>query len=262
MLRKKRVLIVLMLIITLANLAISFYSQARQDSRQDSSKDLERVERSKVRFPIADYEAVVPAEQDKRAKRVARNERHNNSRLGVHGGANEKATWVTEVVEHNDWETKVSQIPTDQSDIVLVGEVLDANAYVSGDKNDVYSEFNLRVEETIKNRTGSAIQSGRVVSVEREGGQVRYPSGQIIWFRISLQEMPEVGHRYVFFLKRVDEETLSIITGYELQDGIVHPLDNGASQFMLYDGTDEASFLRMVRKGINAKQSNSNAKQR
>jgi hypothetical protein len=260
MLKKKRVLIALMLVLTLTNLAITFYSQARQDSRQDSSKDIERVEKSRGRFPIADYEAAGPAEPDKRAKMATRNQRHNNSRLGVHGGANEKATWVTEVVENNDWEAKVPRIPTVQSDIVLVGEVLDANAYVSGDKNDVYSEFNVRVEDTIKNETGSAIPAGEVISVKREGGRVRYPSGQIIWFRISSQDMPEVSRRYVFFLKRVDEDSLSILTGYELRDGIVHPLDSGASQFAFYDGTDEASFLKMVRKGINTKQRNSHAK--
>lgn len=262
MLKKKRVVVILMLVITLTNLAISFYSQARRDSRQDSSRDLERSERSKSRFPIADYEATAPVEPDKRAKRVARNERHNNSMQGVHGGADEKATWVTESVEHNDWETKVSQIPTEQSDLVLVGEVMDANAYVSGDKNGVYSEFNVRVEETIKNRTGFTIQSGGLVSVEREGGRVRYPSGQIIWFRVSSQDMPEVGHRYVFFLKRVDEDSLSIITGYELQGGIAHPLDSGSSKFGFYEGTDEASFLNIVRKDIKTKQSKGNAERR
>lgn len=250
-----------MFAITLTNLAITFNSQSRQNSTQDLSKNAERIEKSKARFPMADYEATVPSEPDKQAKRMARNERHNNSRLGVHGGADGKATWVTESIEYNDWETKIHQIPTEQSDVVLVGQVMDANAYVSSDKNGVYSEFKVLVEETVKNGTSSAIQSGGVVSVERTGGRVRYPSGQVIWFRIASQEMPEVSHRYVFFLKRVDEDSLSIITGYELRDGIVHPLDEGASQFMVYDGTDETSFLKMVRNGTIPKKSNSSAKQ-
>ena len=262
MLKNKRVLIALMLVATLTNLALTFYSQTRQGSRYDSSKDVERIEKSKGRFPVADYEAAKSADPDKRAKRAARNDRHNNSGQGVHGGADEKATWVAESVEYNDWETKVPQIPTEQSDVILVGEVTDANAYVSSDKNGVYSEFNVRVEQTIKNTMGSTGQLSGMVTVERAGGRVRYPSGQIIWFRVSSQDMPEVGHRYVFFLKRVDEDSLSIITGYELRDGVVHPLDEGASQFMAYDGTDETSFLNLVRKGINTKQSKGSAKQR
>jgi hypothetical protein len=86
MLKSKKVLIALMLVVTLTNLAITLNSQKRQDSEPDASKNLERLEAIKNHFPIADYENAEPSDPDKQARRVARNEGHNESRLGVKGG--------------------------------------------------------------------------------------------------------------------------------------------------------------------------------
>jgi hypothetical protein len=138
--------------------------------------------------------------------------------------------------------------------VVLVGEVLDGHAFISSDKNGIYSEFNVRVEDTLKNRTSSAIVPGGLIITERDGGRVRYPSGRVMWFHIALQEMPAISRRYVFFLKKVDESSFIIITGYELRDGLVHPLDSGASQFGLYEGANESHFLKLVRQAITTNQ--------
>ena len=75
-----------------------------------------------------------------------------------------------------------------------------------------------------------------------------------MWFHIALQEMPAISRRYVFFLKKVDESSFIIITGYELRDGLVHPLDSGASQFGLYEGANESHFLKLVRQAITTNQ--------
>lgn len=132
----------------------------------------------------------------------------------------------------------------------MIGQVRDANAHISADKNGVYSEFTVQVGEVIKDATASPLSPGNQITAERQGGRVRYPSGRVEWFHINAQNMPTVNSRYVLFLKHIDSDSFSIITGYELRDGRVYALDSGASQFTFYDGGDELSFLKLVREAI------------
>ena len=141
------------------------------------------------------------------------------------------------------------QLPAAQSDVVVIGQILDAQAYTSGDKNGVYSEFTLQVNEILKKDGEWVATPDAVITVERQGGRVRYPSGRTEWYRISLQEMPLVNHRYVLFLKRIDSDSFSILTGYELREGRVYGLDS-ASQFRALGGTEETPFLTSVREAI------------
>ncbi|MCA1594721.1 MAG: hypothetical protein LC754_19245 [Acidobacteria bacterium] len=251
--KKARVVLVAMFAITLGNVAVTLYSQGHQNPSQGeiNNKDqmLERVRESKSRAPIVYYNAPEPADPEKRAKRKARNEQHNNSMLGVKGGLNASPNSGDEIVLRTNWEVNTPQIPAAQSDIVVTGEILDANAYISADKNGVYSEFALRVEEILKKNNMCAVSPGAVISVERQGGRVRYPSGRVEWYRIALQGMPLINHRYVLFLKRIDEDSFSIVTGYELRERHVYALDS-ASQFRAFEGTDEAPFLQSVREAI------------
>ena len=253
--QKVRIALVAMLIITLGNLATTLYSQARhplsrgQDNARNKDQRSERAKESKSRFPIADYNAPEDPEPAKRAKRKARNERHNNSMMGVKGGLTAPPDSGDEIVLRTDWEVNVPQLPAAQSSVVVTGEIVDANAYISADKNGVYSEFGLRVEETLKKDDTWAVSAGEVISVERQGGRVRYLSGRVEWYRIALQDLPLVNHRYVLFLKRMDEDSFSIITGYELSEGHVYALDS-ASQFRALDGADEIAFLQSVRGAI------------
>ncbi|HEX8922417.1 MAG TPA: hypothetical protein VF766_13160 [Pyrinomonadaceae bacterium] len=253
---KLKVCFVVMFTITLANLGESFYGQGQQDlSRDKVDKETQRLERKKElegRFPIADYEAPEPSHPQERAKRKARGERHNKSTLGVKGGLNAPPNSGTETILTNDWEVSVPRIPVAQSDVVLVGTILDANAYISTDRNGVYSEFTLKVEDVFKRDKATLLSVGESVLVERQGGRVRFPSGRVEWYRIALQSMPQVNCRYVLFLKRLDDDSFSIITGYELREGKVHPLDNDASQFRIYEGVDEVHFLHQVREAIAA----------
>ena len=72
-----------------------------------------------------------------------------------------------------------------------------------------------------------------------------------------------VGGRYVLFLKSNGEgQDFSIVTGYELRDGTVFPLDgarsaNGAQlPFDVYRGTNEINFLTSVRDAVAAQGGN------
>ena len=66
-----------------------------------------------------------------------------------------------------------------------------AKAHFSDRKTHVFSEFEVEIEEVLKNDGNFTV--GSSVVVERAGGRVRFPSGKIMVSIISNQQMPVVG---------------------------------------------------------------------
>ena len=60
--------------------------------------------------------------------------------------------------------------------------------------------------------------------------------------------MPQVGHRYLLFLKLLDDGDYSILTGYEFLNGRTVPLDEtGVVPFDKYKDREEAKFVSEVK---------------
>ena len=144
-------------------------------------------------------------------------------------------------------------LPVRQSDAVVIGEVAYAKAYVTSDKSTVYSEFTIRVIKVLKDDNQKPIPSEGSIVAERPGGRVRYPSGHISRFAISSLGMPRATGKYVLFLNRNEqEEPYNLVTGYELRDGRVSPLDTINSDVVSYDeyqtyiNMDEGKFFEKL----------------
>jgi hypothetical protein len=134
-----------------------------------------------------------------------------------------------------------------------------SEAHLSNDKTSVYSELNLEVEEVLKNTSEQGVFPGSLIATERKGGAVRFRSGKILRRGHLHETIPLAGERYLFFLRsHRDTEGFFLITGYQLREGQVFPLDGvdpieGSSklpQFAAYDGVEEATFLREVRTAL------------
>jgi len=217
---------------------------------QDDEQSSRRRKSEDPRWPIVDYDAPEPADPRERDKRKAKNARYNRQDLVS------KPSPVSEDVEMNlvnDWEVGFPALPAGRSSVVLIGEVGDARAHLSEDKTGVYSEFAVRAERVLKNESGTPLAPGGGVSVERVGGRVRSASGHIEQYGIHLQGMPKVGGRYLLFLSGDEASGFHILTGYELKNGKVFPLDgvdpaegSKLPQFAEHEGAREADFLRLV----------------
>ncbi len=131
-----------------------------------------------------------------------------------------------------DWLTTNSPLPIEESQIIVLGKVINANAYLSNNKNSVYSDFEIEIKKIFKESDLKQVQNGTVIHAEREGGIVRYPSGKETWYSVSGQRMPKVGSEYLFFLTHnfplygYQKKDLFLLTAYELSDGLVFPLDS------------------------------------
>ena len=148
------------------------------------------------------------------------------------------------------WWLGIPALPVTQSDAIVIGNVLDGNAHLSNDRNVVYCEFPVLVENLLKNSSPTPLYVGARIIAERWGGAVRFPSGKVQHYRAAKLGVPQPNEKYVLFL-RCNGDDFGIITGYWISDGQVSPLDgDGGLQFSKYGNRTVDSFLQELREAI------------
>jgi hypothetical protein len=250
---KTAILLFLLLAATFTYSIPALRDQAQQKIEQanENKNSLAQQEQQKAdfesQFPLAEYSGSTPNSKEitpeKEVKRNARAIRLRKRSLTLHENAG-----VT--FDASSMVAQVPAIPVNQSNVIITGEILNATAFVSDQTRNVYSEFTVRINEVLKNDGHSIIASGNSLEVGRSGGRVRFPSGKVTLVYTAGEGMPRVGHQYIFFLTRSDQEDFDILTGYELRNGHVFLLDNpngGDHPMANYQGKDEGTFLNEVR---------------
>ncbi|MDT5270514.1 MAG: hypothetical protein QOH49_2700 [Acidobacteriota bacterium] len=143
-------------------------------------------------------------------------------------------------------------MPTELSDLIVEGDVKDANAFLSEDKTGVYSEFTISVSDVLK--SSASVQKHDLITAERFGGRVRFPSGQVARYRVAGQGAPAKDGKYLFFLKQMTDGSYRILTAYEMRGNRIVALDGsrtnvggrGSSQFDKHTGKDAQEFKNEV----------------
>ena len=209
-----------------------------QEQKPRASRQPKQFDES--RFPIAEYAAADPTDAHERAKRQAKGKKYDKSKWRVYPNSVSDG-----MVRVDSVDLKLPAFPFAQSSAVVVGQVTDARAYLSNDKSGVYSLFQIQVNEVLKNSTKTPIDKGTTIDVERDGGRVRFPNGRLHLYTIDKLDMPKTGLRYVLFLNE-QESDFTILTGYELRNGKVHPLDE-LPNLLTYENSDELIFLSELR---------------
>lgn len=194
------------------------------------------------RFPITDFGSPGPNDPVLKAAREAKGRKY--AMKGV-SPISEQSDKIFSAV---DWERDLTALPVEQSSAVVIGTVIRAGAHLSPDKTAIYSEFHINLDTVVKNDPANELRVGLPLIVERNGGRARFPSGKIVVSWVRNQNMPETGKRYVLFLthsfqSRDDApKDFNVLTGYELRNGLVFPLDD-IHPFTTYRGTAESAFL-------------------
>jgi hypothetical protein len=191
------------------------------------------------RFPTADYAAPEPSDPSERLKRQARGKKYDKSHWNIYPNTQSSMARTHSLDPH------LPALPVGESTAVIVGQITDAKAYLSNDKTGVYSVFTVQVHEVLKNSSQLSLLTESSIEVERDGGRVRFPDGRTLIYVAT--NMPQVGLRYVLFLTNAQGQSDSqILTGYELREGKVHPLDDLPNLY-LYENADETTLLNQLR---------------
>ena len=202
----------------------------------------QNAQEAKNKYPVVDYDAPEPDNAKEREER-----RKKNKRYDTHGPVVSKNIHPqTGQVNSSDAEPIPPPIPSAESSLIIIGEILNSKASLANNKKGVYSEFTVRIQTILKEDNQKGIKHGENITIDSAGGYVRYPNGQQVLYLIDWHDFPKVTGRYVFFLNNQDQSpNYSIIIGYEIVNGSVTALDN-----MLYarkfNGMSEADFINLI----------------
>ena len=226
---------------------------ARQDQSQSDKQKKEAARRQvyENRGPIVDYDSsnitMSSATQHEKNIRETRSKRHNKQAPQQLGRF---PTGMEGYDIHTHDHISLPALPIKQCDLIVIGRVIDAYAFLSEDKTGVYSEFAIQIDEVLKDKTPQKIKMASSITVERLGGVVRFQNNREFPFRILDHGMLQVDGQYVLFLNQNTEgEDYQILTGYQLKEAQIVPLDI-SDQFDTYLGMDEAEFLNTVRQAV------------
>jgi hypothetical protein len=209
-------------------------SQEQKPPRNSQAQPLDEN-----RFPIADYSAPEPSDLSERSKRQVRGRKYDKSHWNIYPDAQSSMARTHTLDPH------LPALPVRESAAVIIGQITDSKAYLSNDKTGVYSVFTVQVDEVIKNSSQLSLSPGCSIEVERDGGRVRFPNGRTLIYVAT--NMPQVGLRYVLFLTNTQGQSdLQILTGYELREGKVYPLDDLPNLY-LYEKADETTLVNQLR---------------
>jgi hypothetical protein len=206
--------------------------------QKDEAKWSAREEEKKKHFPTAEFNEAEPTDPQKQAQRKEKQKRKNG--LGLVSLNPEPEMGGGLLLPENQFD--FPGLPVEQSPVIVIGDVLQAEAHLSEDKTGVYSEFTIRLVEVLK--ADSSLPSSEMI-VERLGGYVHYPDGRKLLYRVGTGGMPRVGARYLYFLKPSPQQDYSILTAYEFGEKGVMALDPSA-QFEKYDGYAPTEFRSLV----------------
>lgn len=238
-------LTVLLFLLVVGTLGFTFAPRSQTPSNKTSDTEaLKQQQEKKGRFPVAKYEE--PELTDPKKNQILKEKklRHNNFKMV----ATNPPEWQAELLVIDEGLVLTPTLPVTQSAYIVLGEVKTAEAHVSEDKKNVYSEFTVLVRQVLKTAKSSIIE-GTEITVDRVGGFVTYPNGRTVLYRLSGRNMPIVGERYLFFLKSPNNQDLTILTAYRIDTSGVTPLDD-SPQFEKFRGLTEDVLIQNVRESL------------
>lgn len=238
-------LTVVLFVLVLITLGFTFVTRTQTSARKVNDNSYSKqLEEKKRKYPIADYDEPDLTDPKKNQARKEKKLRHNNFKMV----AKNPPDWQAELSVINEGAFDFAALPVAESTFVLLGEVKAAEAHLSENKKNVYSEFTVSVTKVFKTANSSIIE-GSEITVDRVGGFVRYPNGRTVLYRFASENMPTVGEKYVFFITSPNTQDLKILTAYHVDPSGVAPLDN-SPQFERYRGVTQEVFLQNLQDSL------------
>ena len=240
----------LVVLITVAVSFGAFESSGREDGLQQpeitptvTPWPVEKDTRDLSKYASVEY---TKAPEDLSAARILANKRHDGKGW-VYSTINNPETGGVGRITDNPLPPL---FPTDESTLIVVGEVITVKAFLSNDKRCVYSEFTIRVDDVLKNSDSSGKSRPKKVTADRDGGVVIYPGGQRVMYQDSDIGLPRLGSKYLLFLKKDDgSPNYAIITSYDITGARAVQVENIPS-FEEFKDLDKTVFIEKVRNKI------------
>ncbi len=133
---------------------------------------------------------------------------------------------------------------------MVIGLLNNKSAHLTEEENFVFTDYDVTVEEIIKNNSASPMQLNNAITTTRDGGTIQI-NNRIL--RANRQDFtpPLVGQRYLMFLRFIPSTGSYLMYGngtFELSADKVLPLGQGSRDQLLKQGSsDPFTFLNSIR---------------
>jgi hypothetical protein len=146
-------------------------------------------------------------------------------------------------------------IPASVSTAIVIGTVLGGKCFITSDHNYVYTDYQVRVDQILKQDSTATLTVGSQVTAARPGGAVHFPSGHVTNFLNPGHGLPAIGSQYVLFLWKaisgLPEYEIIIDSGYELKGQRAYALDDANSE---HDDVDAKMLLGKIQEAVKTSQ--------
>lgn len=237
-----------LVLLVFGTLGLTFATRRNQPQSRNvtDTEALKQQQEKKEKFPTAAYDEPELTDPKKNQAQKEKKARHNNFSIV----AKNPPEWQAQRMFIDEGLALIPALPVAKSGFIVLGEVKAAEAHVSENKENVYSEFTIMVTKVFKTANSSIVE-GSEITIDRIGGFVKYPNGRTVLYSVSGKNMPAVGERYLFFLTSPNNQDLVILTAYALGASGVTPLDD-SPQFEKFRGIAEDVFLQNLRSSLTA----------
>lgn len=195
------------------------------------------------KYAVADYDAPESRDAEERDKRGRAGKRYDGQHLIIpNPHPNDGGAMLYDELP------PPPLLPVAESNLIVVGKIVNANAFVSNDKRSVYTEFAISVDDVIKNDLSVNLEKGAVITTDRVGGMVRYSDGRKLIYRVAERKMLWLGGEYILFLAQdKGSPNYRLVTGYELTaTNDFSQIDTGR-KFDQYKGVRKSEFIETIR---------------
>ena len=108
------------------------------------------------KLPIVNFDTPGPGNANEKARRNAKGKRFDGSSLVAEPHPEAGAKGILD-----SWMQSLPALPVAASDAIVMGEITNAQAYLSPDKTGVYTEYTVRVDEVLKQSSAAAVGQRR-----------------------------------------------------------------------------------------------------
>ena len=243
---KRNILLSVICISSIVVFSMALFFSSAQTNNKEKKRSLPQVD-----FPLEDQQNLAEIDPERKKKNAGYDK--------LRSVKDPNGLDISETERKSHWYVGFPAIPITKSDLIISGKVTKATAFLSNDKTGIYSEFEVEVEKIIKNNEKSPISVGKAVQVERVGGQVRFPSSQVVKYVTYGQGLPQEEENYIFFLSYdAQRQSYRILTGYEIRGGRIYALDGrnavggGEVKFSMdeFNGYEESIFIDKINKSL------------
>src|SRR5215211_4344386 len=140
----KTTYLVLVVVTTVMTLSVTVFKSGRgsvsgqQNARRVNVPLYDREDR----YPVVESDEVEPSDPVKRAKLKRQKQRYDKDAPFSRPGPKD-----AEIAFRPEWQFNFPALPVTKSDVIVIGEVLNAEAHRSDNKMNVFSNFEVRVDE-------------------------------------------------------------------------------------------------------------------